>query len=206
MVKRIALHAGTATGTVCAILDRLNPRGIIEVVENRHEARTIEFDGLMLLGGADISPFFYGEAAEGARGIDKDRDVIEWTLSRRALAQRAPIFGICRGMQMLAVAAGASLYQDLTDAGYHHTGEHIVKVSCPALDMHMPSRHVNSLHHQAVRAAPYGFEAAAFSPDGVIEAIYKKGVGLGVQWHPELLYAKNRAWDRLFAWFLAGLA
>jgi gamma-glutamyl-gamma-aminobutyrate hydrolase PuuD len=132
--------------------------------------------------------------------------LIEWTLVRRALAMHVPIMGICRGHQMLTVATGGSLYQDIyTQTGrkrgsYRH---HLTSVKKP-LARYLPTQVVNSLHHQSVKTVPPSFEIAALSQDGIVEAIWRPGM-LGVQFHPELMYAQNNGWDKLFAWFLDGL-
>lgn len=199
---RIATVDGSGASTIEEILSSLGAR--MHCVTSIDEARSYRCDGILLMGGTDILPFWYGEKTTFARGFDRERDTVEWTLARRALSEMIPTFGICRGHQMLAVAAGASLIQDIYEEGYqHHTIHDLIHVS-KVLAPHIPTTVVNSYHHQAVRAAPFGFEVAARSKEGLIEAIYRPGF-LGVQWHPEFLFNTDKRWRMLFRWFLAGL-
>ena len=204
--KVILTHAGTGTGIVREALAHLGAE--CRVLTGLDHAYTMDFDGILLLGGADINPRWYGERVTHTRYLDKERDAIEWTLARRALAQDKPIFGICRGHQMLAAAAGGALYQDIIEEGastQDHQGRgHEVEQLHPLLAERIPTTRVNSLHHQAVKSVPGGFEVAAQAPDGIIEAIYRPGA-LGVQFHPELLVERERGWLELFRWFLDGL-
>jgi putative glutamine amidotransferase len=202
-VTHIAMHPGTETETVRAIFKRLGVS--CEVVTSPRNLKSIKFDGLVLLGGRDISPFFYGEELSYSHAPDDNRDFIEWQLIRRAMNQQLPIFGICRGHQMINVAHGGALYQDIYRQGatVDHPGTHRVKMS-GALAMHAATDIVNSLHHQAVRFIPDGFKVLGRSHDGIIESIYKTGV-LGVQWHPEILYKYDARWIELFQWFVDGL-
>lgn len=206
--RRIVCHEGTGTGVVKAVVEKLG--GVVRVVSSLEEAQTLAFDGLLLLGGADINPAWYGEAITHAQRPNLQRDLIEWCMVRRAISAGAPVMGICRGHQMLAVAHGGSLHQDLRAEGvtsHNHNGQghKLVDVTRP-LARHMPAtRRVNSYHHQAVKTVPPGFDVAAESEDGVIEAIWRPGY-LGVQWHPELLIAGGDGdWSALFKWFMAGL-
>ena len=205
--KAILCHAGTATDTVKAVIEGLGA-GLV-VVRDPDMAYELELDGVILLGGADINPRWYGERNVHCGPLNRDRDVIEWTLARRAFAEGKPIMGICRGMQMMAAAAGGSLYQDIRrqqgSARNHQGRSHEIVELHPELALRLPDTHVNSLHHQAVKTVPYGWETAALAPDGVIEAIWRPGA-LGVQWHPELLIQSgDTRWVSLFQWFMEGL-
>lgn len=200
----IVTHPGTGTDIVA---NTLRKRGAgLHTVTTRREAHECTFDGLALLGGCDISPVFYGQLRTYSNPPNLDRDRIEWVLVRRAMAENKPILGICRGMQMLAIAAGGNLHQDImAETRKRHGGWHSIQPTRP-LSKHIPRDHfVNSLHHQAVVSAPGDFTVAAKSQDGIIEAIWRPGA-LGVQWHPELLIADGQPeWSSLFDWFLAGL-
>jgi putative glutamine amidotransferase len=163
-------------------------------------------DGLLLTGGVDVDPVEYkDEIRHATLELDPARDRYELALARGALERDLPLFAICRGAQVLNVAAGGTLVQDIpsqqpTDLRHSVTqpknaAVHDVTVepaSClaallaPRLDpAHRVS--VNSRHHQSVRAVAPGFVISATAPDGVVEAIEKPGARfcLGVQWHPE---------------------
>ncbi len=176
-------------------------------------------DGLLLSGGKDLDPETFGEAPlRGLGEVEPERDLWELALARNALARGLPVFGICRGVQVLAVAAGGDLYQDLPsqkpDSLKHRqeaprsAATHYVEVAPGTLLAGLlgsgPVK-VNSLHHQAVRRVPAGFRVCAVAPDGVIEAIETDGAGrgrpfaLGVQWHPEDLWKRQPVFLRLFA-------
>jgi putative glutamine amidotransferase len=204
-MQTIVTHTGTGTDIVDFTLRQLGAD--LKVIATLPKARAVDFDGLILLGGADIMPFWYGEEMRHTNHVNKERDLIEWTLARRALADGKPIFGICRGHQMLAVAAGGALYQDIWADGAsesHFSDRHELTGVAGVLDKRLPTSWVNSLHHQAVRTLPPGFLVAAQTEDGIVEAIYRPGM-LGVQWHPELMIRSNRQWASLFQWFLEGL-
>jgi len=158
-------------------------------------------DGLVLSGGAfDIPPELYGEARRPACGrLDPERTAAELALLRGALASGLPVLGICGGMQLMAVAAGGTLYQDLpADAGLlgheqpapKDAPSHEVEVAPGtrlAALVGAGALAVNSTHHQAVRTLGAGLVASAVGPDGLVEAIERAGpaFALGVQWHPE---------------------
>ena len=201
---KVVTYAGSGLDIVRDVLKDLG--ACLVVVREYSQALRESFQALLLLGGADITPFFYGQASYNGQLYDKTRDVTEWTLVRRAMDARLPIMGICRGHQMLAIAHGAALWQDIGhDLKIAHPRRHaICGVSSP-LAAHIPAQEVNSLHHQAVKHAPLGMSAAARSPDGILEAIWRPGA-LGVQWHPEYLIAEgDTRWISLFRWFTQGL-
>lgn len=164
------------------------------------------FDGIMLTGGGDVDPTLYGEAPhETFQSAEADRDAFEIALTKAAIAAKVPFLAICRGMQLLNVAMGGTLIQDIPSqvpgALDHSVPEprahvaHEVWVSKDSrlsqlLADHMEDGetcHVNSRHHQSVAKVAPGFEVTATSPDGVIEAMEKPGdvFCVGVQWHPE---------------------
>jgi putative glutamine amidotransferase len=181
-------------------------------------------DGLLLAGGADLDPALYRAAPHPATtGLDPERDAAELLLARRALAERKPLLGICRGAQALAVAAGGTLYQDLPtevagalphafpypDYAADHLA-HPVRVeedSLLARCLGTPVAQVNSRHHQAARQVPVGLQVVAWAPDGVIEALEAPGhpCALGVQWHPENLQARPEM-KALFVHFVRAAA
>lgn len=159
-------------------------------------------DGLVLQGGKDIDPVFYGQSPEHILGTpDPVRDRFELDLVRTFTRLGKPVFGICRGMQLINVAFGGTLYQDLEKQGasaFSHVDRPVYDRHCHAVSMGADSvlSHwyggatqgvVNSIHHQGVARLGEGLQAIAFASDGVVEAIWRDGETfvLGVQWHPE---------------------
>jgi len=204
-VKTILTHPGTATANVREIFRELG--ATLETVNSCSEAQYLPGDAIILLGGGDINPRLYGQHNTHSQTPNKHRDQVEWTLARRAYAQDIPVMGICRGHQMLAVAAGGSLTQDIHTGHltHRHPSTHDLINTHWILSRLLPTLTVNSYHHQAVCKVPYGFKTLAYSHDGLVESIWRPGV-LGVQWHPEMLAFQNKGdWLPLFQWLLDGL-
>jgi putative glutamine amidotransferase len=168
------------------------------------EAVLDHVDGLLLTGGLDVDPGLYNQPAHATTEPDPKRDRFEIPLSRLALARDVPLFAICRGIQVLNVAAGGTLVQDIPSegrSGLTHaiarpkdTIAHEVRVTpgsrlAAALGGTTPSEvcPVNSRHHQAVGRVAPSFVVSAVSPDGLVEAIERPAAAfcVGVQWHPE---------------------
>jgi putative glutamine amidotransferase len=181
-------------------------------------------DGVILPGGGDVDPAQYAAAAHPTtNSIDADRDQAEIWLARQALRDEKPLLGICRGLQVLNVAAGGSLVQDIPTelpAAHPHYFRypeypldypaHTVKVeeeSLLARVVGTPLVEVNSRHHQAMRDVAAGLEVVGRAPDGVIEAVERPRhpFALAVQWHPENLQAQP-AMRALFERFVAEAA
>ena len=220
------LEALEAVGVPESDIFRATPRRTTTVDLHALLARA---DGLLLTGGADLQPCLYGEARMRDANLDKpvpDRDQLEWDLLSEARAHRTPVFGICRGHQMLNVFLGGSLYQDIAlqtgrsghdnfiDRGFaldhlahdvvatgitHPFGAWVERFGHPA---------VNSRHHQAVKVPGRGLVAAAVADDGTIEATVAADPEwwlASVQWHPENLV--EQPFHRgLFEDFLAAAA
>ena len=162
-------------------------------------------DGLLLTGGQDVDPAWYNEEPHRKIGqIDPLRDRTEMFLAREALKRDMPIFGVCRGEQVLNVAAGGTLYQDIEAQRGPDSLQHFQNFSeeypSHGIDIEegtwlervasgVRRLRVNSYHHQAVKDLAPGFRVAARSPDGVVEAIESTTHTFvnGVQWHPELV-------------------
>ncbi len=178
-------------------------------------------DGVLLPGGPDVDPRYYGQDHHPRLGrIDAPRDTLELLLSRWAVEDDRPLFGICRGHQVLNVALGGTLIQDIPsqfdttvlhdqpDAEPRSRRLHVVEIDPASQLAGLIGRtrvEVNSLHHQAVQQPAPGLCATAYSPDGVIEALEmpEKRFVLSVQWHPEDLAADDEANQRLFDAFVA---
>lgn len=177
-----------------------------------------EVDGIIISGGVDVDPKWYGEEPHVACGeIDPIADAFDMELCCHFLKENKPILGICRGSQILNVAAGGTLYQDVA----HQAGTtlqhrqkapdwyptHQISVTEGSLlkrVLGVSTLQVNSFHHQAVRQVAPGFAAVAHAQDGIIEAIEKQGDGfvLGVQWHPERTYTRTKEEFVLFEEFV----
>lgn len=170
-------------------------------------------DGLLLPGGGDMDPKFYGQARIPACGEPNLlRDAAEPLLLRAFLAADKPVLGICRGIQVMNAVLGGDLYQDIKPFEHlphngHWAKVHTVTVRRGTLLSRILGQDtvlVNSQHHQAVDRVAPGFTLAALSEDGIVEAIENPDARfcLGVQWHPEWLSDADPAMQRLFDAFV----
>ena len=170
-------------------------------------------DGLLLPGGGDMDPKFYGQARIPACGEPNLlRDAAEPLLLRAFLDADKPVLGICRGIQVMNAVLGGDLYQDIKPFEHlphngHWAKVHTVTVRRGTLLSRILGQDtvlVNSQHHQAVDRVAPGFTLAALSEDGIVEAIEKPDAGfcLGVQWHPEWLSDADPAMQGLFDAFV----
>lgn len=170
-------------------------------------------DGLLLPGGGDMDPKFYGQERVPACGEPNLlRDAAEPLLLRAFLAADKPVLGICRGIQIMNAVLGGDLYQDIKPFEHlphngHWAKVHTVTVRQGTLLSRILGQDtvlVNSQHHQAVDRVAPGFTLAALSEDGIVEAIEKPDARfcLGVQWHPEWLSDADPAMQRLFDAFV----
>ena len=175
-------------------------------------------DGLMLVGGVDVDPTNYGETPVNDTVVPgPERDALELALLDSALARGMPVLAICRGHQVLNVARGGSLWQDLPtqrpDGLHHrqprepHAPGHEIRVSPGSLlnrIVGLQHLETNSFHHQAVRELGRGLQPTAWSADGLVEALEDPShpFVLGVQWHPEEMLG-NASHRALFEAFVA---
>jgi len=172
-------------------------------------------DGIVFPGGVDVAPKNYGEEPlKEVRDTSPTRDESELKLFARAYEKKLPILGICRGSQLINVALGGSLYQDinnqLSDAFGHSPSEapgdelyhsvNIVNGSRLHAILGTDKLHVNSFHHQAVKGVGRSLTAAAYSNDNIIEATEstEDRFLLGIQWHPECLTIRYPLFLKLF--------
>jgi putative glutamine amidotransferase len=182
-------------------------------------------DGVLLSGGRDMNPETYGAEPHAAtRPIPLAHDRFELALVRRALDRGLPVLGVCRGAQVVAVACGGTLIQDLASerpGAIRHSwpwvelapappGEHwhdvAVEPGSLAAAWLGGRPRVNSFHHQAVDRVPDGFAITARAPDGIVEAIEWTGDGtwaVGVQWHQEYMWRHDARHERPFAALVA---
>jgi putative glutamine amidotransferase len=169
--------------------------------------------GLVLTGGEDVDPSRYGEARhEKVRSVNPERDNTEAQLVREAKARGTPVFAICRGIQILNVALGGTLIQDIPsqvatqiahdEEGPRDSRSHEITIesgSRIALALGTERATVNSFHHQSVKEVAAGMRVTARSPDGVIEGMESTRNDwwvMAVQWHPEDLTESPEPWDR----------
>jgi putative glutamine amidotransferase len=206
--RRAISSAGGAPVLIPLALDEMQWRAIYS-----------RLDGLLLPGGVDVDPVHYGEPPHPQLGkVDSALDEAELVLARWALADNLPLLGICRGAQLLNVAAGGSLVQDIpsqwTDALVHATSAvnaHHVAIrpgNRLAEVLGVETCMTNSRHHQAAKDLGPGFVVTATTSDGVIEALERVGAAfcIGVQWHPENLVEHDPVMLRLFVAFVAAAA
>jgi putative glutamine amidotransferase len=175
-------------------------------------------DGLIFSGGADIDPGFFGESPlRGMGEITPIRDEFELNLAKIALNGYKPILGICRGIQVLNIAAGGNIYQDIAEVTkqeheqkapkwttYHEV--EIIKDSLLFKIIGETKVKVNSFHHQVVKDLGKGFKKTAWTKDGLIEAIEinsDRQVVIGVQWHPECTWNIDLASKGLFKFLIS---
>jgi putative glutamine amidotransferase len=180
-------------------------------------------DGVLLAGGGDIDPAYYDQVAgDSISGLDRDRDEMEVALTRWAVDENKPILTICRGIQVMNVALGGTLYQDVLadmpgairhayfqsqgfarDYRPHHVelsaGSHMARL------MGGERFPVNSLHHQGINQVAPDLKPVAFAPDGLVEGVEVEGhpFAVGVQWHPESLVPEDAVMRSLFDGFVA---
>ncbi|UNL83276.1 gamma-glutamyl-gamma-aminobutyrate hydrolase family protein [Priestia koreensis] len=192
---------------------------ILPVLENEDmiKAQADQIDGLILSGGQDVNPLLYGEeptTKTGSPFLARDRS--EELLLKHVIQQRKPVLAICRGLQILNVAYGGTLYQDLSDVeGSFVKHDQYKNTSDPSHSItileesHLHTLFgsetlINSFHHQAIKDVAPGFIASAWAKDGVIEAIEKQGESfvVGVQWHPEMMAKEHESMLHLFKLFM----
>jgi putative glutamine amidotransferase len=181
-------------------------------------------DGVFLPGGADVDPVSYGRDPHAlCDKTDRERDRVELALARWAIDDGKPLLGVCRGMQIINLAAGGTLYQDLAEqmAGsikhdYFPFGgsnlrrdylAHEVEVARDSRLAHVfgdGALKVNSMHHQGVKEVGGGLIVTATAPDGLVEGLESSNgrYVVGVQWHPEALTDSQDEAKRLFAEFV----
>lgn len=174
--------------------------------------------GVVLTGGEDISPLLYGQ--EPSREVDTisfDRDSMEMEIFKKSYSKNIPVLGICRGIQMINVALGGTLYQDIyreipnaighisgfSISGGYHTIE-IVKDSKMYEIFNKENIQVNSQHHQSVRDVGKNLKVNAYTSDGVVEGIESTNdkFVLGVQFHPEAMVYRNKEILNIFKYFI----
>lgn len=204
------------------LVDALSAAGLLSIILPYNEKADAKdyvssFDGLVIPGGPNMSPKFYGEEPLWCIGATYEkRDKFEVELIKAAMAAEKPIFGICRGLQVINVALGGSLWQDMQVQCPSITIQHMQKtpvtLATHSIEIEPGSRlhsilgnscRVNSFHKEGVKKLGEGLAVTARSADGCIEAFESKDNDLitAVQWHPENMAADRKDMAALFAHF-----
>jgi putative glutamine amidotransferase len=202
-LEQSVAHWLLAGGALALMVPAVDAESIVQRSDLNLDDFARALDGLVLQGGNDVAPETYGETALTPEWHgDRVRDRYEIDLVRAFVAAGKPVFGICRGLQLLNVAFGGTLYQDIASqhsqaqshrvAGryehHHHAVEFVPGTHLAALFPGVARATTNSIHHQGIKGLAPGFVVEARCPeDGVIEAVRRSGPGYvaGVQWHPE---------------------
>lgn len=183
-------------------------------------------DGLLLSGGGDIEPWRFGadHVHPTTYGLDPERDAFELELTHAAIDRDLPLLGICRGIQVLNVALGGTLLQDVGDGAStgtvphrqhtrglsaHDIGHQVSLDQTPFRAIYPETNiGVNSFHHQAIDRLAPNLLAAAHASDGIVEAVVlpDRQFAVGVQWHPELMVGRHAEQRRLFAALVSAAA
>ena len=180
-----------------------------------------KLDGILFSGGSDIDPYLYGDYPKfGLGAIEPKRDTHEVRLAQKVLLEmNIPVLGICRGMQLLTVATGGKLYQDLASQkpeginhsvpkSIRHHAFHPVQIENGSLLYNIfqgNDLRVNSFHHQAVKELGKGFKSTMIAPDGIIEGMEWEEPNrfvVAVQWHPEMMEEKISTIRPIFTAFV----
>ncbi len=219
-LPRAYMRALNASGAVAVMLS-------YDMDDEALESCLDRMGGILLAGGNDVDPMTYGQPPVQALGeVNPPRDDFEMRLIRAAVKRGMPVLGICRGVQILNVALGGTLWQDLpsqfraedgsapllhsqTARGCYRTHEVRIVENTQLCRIEKDARIcVNSFHHEAVREVAPCMRAAAYAPDGVIEAIEHPDLPfvLGVQWHPELYFELDSHSSVLFDSFVKAAA
>ncbi len=182
-------------------VDAIEKSGGIAELRLYPEAEPEKYDGLLLCGGMDIHPSRYGEEVNGSVNMEEARDAAEFPLAKAFIEAGKPVFGICRGFQLLNIHFGGSLTQHIATADDHRNSEkeavHLVTAEDGFFaDTYGKEFPVNSYHHQAVNRLGNGLKVTLTSKeDGIIEGFEHETLPIfGVQFHPERMsYSWNRA-------------
>jgi len=208
-------HAVAAAGAAPVLIPLVDETETLRAIYER-------IDGVLIPGGVDVDPAMFGEAPHERLGrIDPARDRVEIQLVKWAVDDGKPVLGLCRGLQVINVALGGTLYQDL-DAEYpnaikhdyyptfgfarDHLAHNVTLALGSRLRYALESERipVNSMHHQGIKALATGLAPAATAPDGLIEAAESPDAPflVGVQWHPEVFECGDPHTAPLFRQFV----
>ena len=210
--NRAYVHAVETAGSLPVLIPMINDLNILTALLSR-------LDGILLSGGIDVHPSHYGEEVHPlTQEVDIELDEFEITLASWAIQQDIPVLGVCRGMQLINVVLGGTLYQDIDnqypDSIAHsqrhlpitHLAHHIIVEPGSRMEKILGAGEVwvNSHHHQAIKDPGKGVRITGRAPDGVAELLEVPGCRfvMAVQSHPEELYSIEPAFKRLFSAFV----
>jgi putative glutamine amidotransferase len=210
--NRAYVHAVESAGGLPVLIPMINDRNLLTALLSR-------LDGLLLPGGIDLHPSRYGEEVHPfTEEADHELDEFEITLASWAFQQDIPVLGVCRGMQLINIVLGGSLYQDIDDQypdsiGHTHRNlprthlaHHIIIEPGSRMETILGTGEVkvNSLHHQAIKDLGKGVRITGRAPDGIPELLEVTGYRfvMAAQSHPEEIYTIEPAFQRLFAAFV----
>jgi putative glutamine amidotransferase len=211
-IKRGYVEGLLETGGLAVVMPLTVDEKVLDEVIDR-------CDGFLLSGGTDLDAGCFGEPNLPFNGeISPYRDLLEIYTVKRAAELDKPVFGICRGIQVMNVALGGTIYQDIRSQlkdvqTLKHSQEapkwyptHSIMIEKGSIlwrCFNTCSLGVNSFHHQAVKDVAPGFAVTSRAPDGIIESIEHTGLkfAVGVQWHPELMWQEDRSFLNLFRAF-----
>lgn len=165
-------------------------------------------DGIVFSGGGDVCPGLFREDITHGSGVpDPARDWFEVELAKKAAAASLPILGICRGVQVINIALGGTVFQDIGTGHFQQenpiTTTHSINIlpnSSLSQILETPTLEVNSFHHQSIKDLAPALIPSAYSGDGIIEAVEGNNI-LGCQWHPEWL-SHRKAEEKIFSYFI----
>lgn len=203
------INSVIAAGGVPFLMPVTSDKELIDTLLSR-------LDGILVSGGVDINPLLYGEnPVNGLGEVIDEMDAADIGFIKAAHKKGLPILGICRGVQIINVAFGGTLYQDINTQGNfighnqksrRYSPSHPVKLSKDSIlyKLYGEKLLVNSFHHEAVKAAAPGFKISAVSDDGLIEAVENTEGSfiMAVQWHPEMMSAKHEHMLETFKVFI----
>ncbi len=209
--RSVSAYGLPMLGVVEAYVKSLSAAGAVPLLiplglpESHLDAMAARLDGILFTGGGDVHPERYrAKGHPKVNSIDEDRDRIEIHLVQQVVQRGTPFLGICRGLQVINVALGGTLYEDIQDQNptamkHNYTNQEGRDFLAHRVELNPHSRlsailgliesPVNSLHHQAVRRLADSLLPSAFAPDGILEGfeLPSHPFGLAVQWHPEWL-------------------
>jgi putative glutamine amidotransferase len=205
------ISAVLEAGGMPLVIPNLQSTGDIEMYLN-------VIDGIIFTGGEDVSAHYFGEEpVKEITEVSRDRDMTEMALFEKAYEKGIPIFGICRGMQLINIALGGNIYQDIYTQvpGVHghsceislQEGYHSINITRNSIVYEIFGKEkllVNSLHHQALKNLGKDLKITAKAPDGIIEAIESTNEKfiLGLQFHPETMAMKYKEFVKPFKYFV----